>query len=79
MNRVNLPGFTAECAMYSAQGQFQTVFSDTSYESDATVKPQRFFCGRNANGEIVCHDPLCRFRCRFKKGAALQECLSDCD
>lgn len=79
MSTMNLPGFTAEYSMYSSPGRFQTVVSDTSYASSAEVRPQRVFCGRNKNGEIVCPDPLCPFRCRFKKGAALLECLSNCD
>jgi hypothetical protein len=79
MNTMNLPGFTAECSMYSSRGQFQTAVSDTSYLSGAEVNPQMIFCGRNKDGDFVCTDPLCRFRCRSKKGAALQECLANCD
>jgi hypothetical protein len=79
MNTVNLPGFTAESSVYSPDGQFRTVFSETSYASGGEVTPQTVVCRRNQNGEMICVDPLCRFRCRFKKGAALQDCLSNCD
>jgi hypothetical protein len=79
MNNFSLPGFTAGCSVYSTHGQFQTVASGNSFRPDAEVRPQRVFCGLTKDGDFTCVDPLCRFRCRSKRGAALQQCLSNCD
>src|SRR5690349_11922178 len=52
MNAMNMPGFTAEHSLYTSRGQFRTAASDSSYVSDAEIRPQ-LDCVEH-NGQIVC-------------------------
>ncbi len=79
MNTPKMPGFFADRSMNATAHEFRTASPGGTYVSASTVVPQRLICHRDAWGQVICVDPLCRANCyRTKHGAALQACLADC-
>ena len=90
--KMNIPGFTAENALYWPDGHFHTGDSDTFRVSNAEVRPQ-LMCQWNG-GDLICGDEPFggtpnfggdhsyaqrRARCyQTKRDAALRECLANC-
>jgi hypothetical protein len=86
MNAINMPGFTAEHALYRGNRQSYVRASDTTYAFAPEIVPQGCIV---LDGQLVCDFPRiptdprgpahCRFRCYHTyHGAALQACLAEC-